>query len=147
MFQFDEWGYITPPEVHELTLEDFERTFVIDSARERLFGRLLDLVSAVKGLGATEFYLWVDGSFVTKKRVPRDIDVVCFLDYKIFKKVEDQKSRLREYYKDYLDVFIEEDFPEIHLKYPQTVRVHMDWREMFGYDRNNRRKGFIQLQF
>jgi len=147
MFQFDEWGYITPPEVHVLTLEEFERTFVIDSGRERLFERLLDLVTDLKGLGATEFYFWVGGSFVTKKRVPRDIDVVCFVDYKVFRQVENQKNRLREYYDGYLDIFIEEDFPESHSKHPQTVRFLIDWREVFGYDRNNRRKGFIQIQF
>jgi len=135
LLQFDDFGYITPYEVHNLTLEDFERIFVIDSARERLFGRLLDLVSDVKGLGATEFYLWVDGSFVTKKRVPRDIDVVVFFRESDIENMIDFLVPILSNYENDLDIFF------------TTEQDEWSWKEFFNTDRGYRLKGFVQLKF
>ena len=107
MFEFDEWGYITPPEPHDLTLEDFERIFVIDAERERLFRRLLDLVADVKGLGAMGFYLWIDGSFVTKKRVPRDMDVVVFFGEANITNMTKFLINILSLYEGDLDIFLQ----------------------------------------
>ncbi len=135
MFQFGGWGYIEPPEVHVLTLEDFERIFVIDSARERLFGRLLDLVSDLKGLGATGFYLWVDGSFVTKKRFPKDIDVVVFFRESDIENMIDFLVPILSNYENDLDIFF------------TTKQDEWSWKAFFSTDRGYRLKGFVQLKF
>jgi len=147
MFQFDDLGYIFPYEVHDLTLEEFERTFVIDSERERLFKALMNLVLDLKNLGAGEFYIWADGSFVTKKRVPGDIDLVCFIDYQQFEKIEPYKEVLKNRYDDWLDIFFERSFPEDHPKYFTTVGKQLRWKELFGYDRHFNRKGLILIRF
>ncbi len=147
MLEFNEWGYITPPGVHVLTLEDFERTFVIDAGRERLFKRLLDLVGDLKGLSATGFYLWVDGSFVTKKRVPRDVDVVCFMDNQFFEQNEKRLFGIRNHYEPDIDAFYVLNFPLEHPDYPQTVRDQLGWFEFLKVDRQANQKGFIEIQF
>ena len=147
MFGFDEWGYITPPELHDLTLEDFERIFVIDAERERLFRRLLDLVADVKGLGATGFYLWIDGSFVTKKRVPGDMDVVCFVDNQFFEQNEKRLFAIRNRYEPDIDAFYVLHFPLEHPDYPQTARDRLGWFEFLRVDRQTNFKGLIEIQF
>jgi len=114
MIQFDDLGYLIPYEVHDLTLEEFERIFVIDAERERLFKALLNLVLDLKNLGAGEFYAWVDGSFVTKKRVPRDIDVVFFIGFQNFNNANNDLASLRNRYEDSLDIFLTIDYPEDH---------------------------------
>ena len=135
MLEFDEWGYIMPPEVHDLTLEEFERTFVIDAERERLFKHLLDLVNDLKSRGATGFYFWVDGSFVTKKRVPRDIDVVAFFGEGDIERMSDFLMSILGHYETELDIFF------------TTARDEWRWRELFITDRAGYSKGFIQINF
>ena len=145
MLQFDDFGYITPYEVHPLLLDEFERTFVIDSERERLFQRLLDLVADLKGLGATDFYLWVDGSFVTKKRVPRDIDVVFFIDYQKFETVSQHLRSLRTRYENDIDFFLSPDFPVFHPGFSDTVLRKFNWMQTFSHDRQGRKKGLLEI--
>lgn len=147
MFDFDDLGYIKPYDVHELTLEEFERTFVIDYGRERLFKILMNFVADLKHLGAGEFYIWADGSFVTKKRTPGDIDLVCFIPYLAFEKIDHKRMFLKDKYESALDIFFVQDFPENHFDYKYTVLDKMKWQEAFCFDRINRRKGIIQLNF
>ena len=145
--QFDDFGYLLPYEVIPLDLATFERTFVLDAEREKLFRSLMDLVLDLKNLGAGAFYIWADGSFVTKKRVPRDIDLVVFVSLPAFNRIDTQLERLRATFESSLDIFIEPDYPEEHPKYSETVRAFFKWKELFGYDRNNKRKGIIELRF
>ncbi|MFN0173178.1 MAG: DUF6932 family protein [Saprospiraceae bacterium] len=147
MLQFDDFGYLTPYETHVLSLEDFERTFVIDTEREKLFRLLTDLVLDLKNLGAGTFYIWVDGSFVTKKRVPKDIDLVVFVNYRTYKLIDEQRLNLQERFEPQLDMFIVEDFPEEHSDYSLTVFDKLRWQGFFGFDRAFRNKGFVQLNF
>ncbi len=147
MLQFDDFGYLLPYETHVLSLEDFERTFVIDTEREKLFRLLTDLVLDLKNLGAGTFYIWVDGSFVTKKRLPRDIDLVVFVDSEVFETMLNQLSKLRRDYEPYLDIFMVDNYPEVHEEYYTTALEKLKWRETFGTDRQGRRKGIIQIEF
>ncbi len=147
MIQFDDLGYIIPYEVNELTLEEFERTFVIDSERERLFKALLNLILDLKNFGVGEFYAWVDGSFVTKKRIPGDIDLVCFISHLVYDKIDRERPFLREKYESTLDIFFTQDFPENHVDFRYTALDQIKWKEAFCFDRVNRKKGIIQLNF
>lgn len=135
MFQFDEFGYITPPEVHVLTLAEFERIFVFDSGRERLFRRLMDLIEDLKKLSSARFYLWVDGSFVTKKRVPRDIDIVVFFEETFLNVAFQYLIRVRRKFEPDLDIFF------------ASPKTEKRWQEFFTSDRAGRLKGFIQFDF
>lgn len=147
MIRFDDLGYITPYEVHELTLGEFERTFVIDSERERLFKALMNFVLDLKNLGAGEFYIWVDGSFATKKRIPGDIDLVAFLSEKPYQRITHQLALLSSQYKDNLDAFFVVEYPENHPDFNITIVQKMKWHELFGFDRQGNRKGLVNLNF
>lgn len=147
MLQFDDLGYLTPYETHVLSLEDFERTFVIDTEREKLFRLFTDLVLDLKNLGSGTFYIWADGSFVTKKRIPRDIDLVFFINFEVFEPMLSQLSKLRRDYEPHLDIFMVDNYPENHEEYFSTALEKLKWRETFGTDRQGRRKGIIQIEF
>ena len=145
--QFDDFGYLLPYEVIPLDLAAFERTFVLDAEREKLFRSLMDLVLDLKNLGAGSFYIWADGSFVTKKRVPRDIDLVVFISHIQMEKISKHRTALEIHFQDDLDIFFENDFPEDHPNHYLTVGNKLRWRETFCYDRLHRKKGIVQLQF
>ena len=85
MMKFDERGYLTPYEITELNLEDFEAVFVTGmehtSHRKALFQNYLSFVEGLKKTFGSNFYQWVVGSFVTQKPLPGDVDVVTFLPF------------------------------------------------------------------
>lgn len=67
-----------PPGVHMTTLDEVEDRFAGPSASYVRRERMRDLKRVVEhllDLGVS--HIWIDGSFVTKKPRPRDVDVVC----------------------------------------------------------------------
>jgi hypothetical protein len=77
---FDEAGYL-PPGIHDCSLEEVEERFggfQGSDRRMRLFDKLRDYVRAVRstGMGVA---LIIDGSFVTAKPDPNDIDLILLL--------------------------------------------------------------------
>lgn len=61
-------------------MEEMEEYFVFNEHRLGLYLSLKQFIRAVKEVGIVYFDLWIDGSFVTLKTRPNDIDVVCFID-------------------------------------------------------------------
>lgn len=73
-----------PNGIHSASLVEFEARFSISIKRKKLFEGLLMLIEDLRKIGCIAIY--VDGSYVTNKRLPNDIDV-CWedenLDYNI----------------------------------------------------------------
>ena len=70
-----------PTGVHDATLEEIRKSFGSfqrSDQRPRLFNRLEELLAAMKRSGLFEALL-VDGSFVTAKSAPNDIDLIAVL--------------------------------------------------------------------
>lgn len=59
--------------IYEMTLTEFEEAFVNNSSRERIFKGLLLLIEHLREIGCITIY--IDGSYVTKKQRPNDVDV------------------------------------------------------------------------
>lgn len=97
--EFDVHGYLPPYTVTTLTLDDFEQKFVTafaDSDRRQLLfdafrTQLIDFRTTVD----KEFWVWVGGSFVTRKINPSNIDFVIFLDADCHNRHEKQASLFR----------------------------------------------------
>jgi len=89
MFEFNTAGLLIPTAVISSTLQEFEGCFSIDSPediRRKLFNQYLGYKNELKELcGKTELKQWIDGSFVTKKPKPSDIDLVTFVDFETAK--------------------------------------------------------------
>lgn len=64
---------VLPPGIHDATLDDINLRFATNEKRKRLYEGLLRGCEALKCAGCTVVYL--DGSYVTNKTVPRDFDV------------------------------------------------------------------------
>lgn len=70
-----------PPGVHDCSLDDIRAGFggfQGSDQRPRLFNLLIELVKAMQRCGLFDALL-VDGSFVTDKPAPNDVDVVAVL--------------------------------------------------------------------
>lgn len=68
---------LLPVGVHETTIVELEKVFAKTIQRRKLFNGLLVLIEDLKTMGCKAIY--IDGSFVTNKRLPNDIDV-CWED-------------------------------------------------------------------
>lgn len=71
--QFDENTGLLLPGEHELTFEEFENEFVYNDRRKYIYGKFNGLIEIFKTIECSHIY--IDGSYVTSKPVPNDIDV------------------------------------------------------------------------
>ena len=72
---------LLPPGVHETALDEIQERFGVfqgSDQRPRLFLRLAELFAAMQRSGLFEALL-IDGSFVTAKLTPNDIDIIAVL--------------------------------------------------------------------
>ena len=101
------------------------------------------------------FTQWINGSFVTKKEDPNDIDFVTFIDVDVFNRKYNNLEKYWSYSceKENLDAYIVEIYPIDHEKYKSyTVYHRNNWYQLFSRDRFNKYgidppKGFIELIF
>lgn len=158
MLQFDEKGHLTPYDVTELTLEEFEAFFVKgleDRAHRReLFENYLRFLEALKAIVEKPFFQWLDGSFVCESHFPGDIDVVTFIDYdfnhaKAYELLWLKAQARIDWKIDSQIAFIPSPSHQMFEKSGETMQF---WKRIFGFSREDNQfvrhpKGFIQIKF
>ncbi|QRR01184.1 DUF6932 family protein [Dyadobacter sandarakinus] len=152
--EFDIKGNLMPYEIIYTDLATFKRelvdAFPHSRTRQHIFQNFAGYIEKLTALIGTDFYQWIDGSFVTRKLDPRDIDVVTFVDADVYNKCEQGIQLLRDYNRDHqtgLDEYFVKHYPELHRK---NVLYQMDivqWYTQFCTSRTGARKGFIQLNY
>lgn len=128
-----------------MTLDDFRLKFVDlfpQSVRRKLiFDKFSQFFKCLLGLGVvTE--LWLNGSFVTEKPEPGDIDAVAFVDTYKLNSLQYSEQRFLA------------NIAYIQLNYSTDIRfVRNDnesmrsyWRGWYGFSRNEQPKGFVCLK-
>lgn len=156
--QFDEHGLITPKEIIALSLEDFERIFVKEQQekvhRQKIFDQYLRHNEQIqKEIGAILFQ-FVNGSFTTLKTKPKDIDVVSFIDYRIYFRKETEVKLLKERFQENqkLDAYlIYRSYPG-HPQFIHAQFMYEYWAALFRRTReddfgNRHSKGLIKINF
>lgn len=152
MLTFDNAGHLTPTGVMVSTLSEIEEIFVSQvsnsATRSGLFAQLQDFLRIFTTEISGAFTAWIDGSFVTLKVNPNDIDVVIFLDYAMYDAVE-TKLDIFKYKRLFsgIDCYIERVYPIEHVHY---VRYQSDlayWNSLFTRNRKRQYKGYISIIF
>lgn len=160
MFQFSRSGLLTPNKPIKATVLEMEQEFVINVPcveRNKLFNSYLhysnDLKSLCKGNILRQ---WLDGSFVTKKLRPNDIDIVTFIDFSILNEIKDEIKRFVfpnsiQYYAG-IDAYIVSVFPTTDTNYHLYGADELYWLDQFDSTRRNRQgikaaKGFLEINF
>lgn len=146
MLQFNNKGYLQPEGVIECDWETFSDTFVFNQNRAELFDEFNLFLNELKTILATSFYIWVDGSFMSKRSAPRDVDVVVFVNYDIYENNEVKFKNLRGKWKS-VDCYFVKEYPAEHQRYLMTDFDKTEYLHLFSTDRKKNRKGFIQLNF
>lgn len=156
---FDSNGFITPATFIEVELNEFEHIFVnafpASQTRRKIYDTFLAYLEMLKVcIGETPFYQWLNGSFVTQKLNPQDLDIVSFIPTEIYNqtniKLREQKS-MHSFVN--IDDYFVELFPSDHRSYQLYLSDRVYWLHLFSYTKRNVRtdkryeKGFIQINF
>ncbi len=152
MLQFDSNGNLHPPQIIEIDFESFRTTFVdaVEGSRTRnlIFEQYLDYTNALQELLNVPFYQWIDGSFVTKKLNPIDIDLVTFVDFEGYraKEREIDKIRAKRIKRDNLvDGYFIAVYPQDHRLGKLYEIECKKWLFEFGTSKDNKDKGILQI--
>jgi len=157
-FSFDERGNLKTLQPIEASWEDVEHFFVQRMAnsdtRRQLWTNFAEFTLRFREEVAQAFTIWLDGSFVTRKVNPRDIDAVFLIDYRV---CERSKSVLENRWfiaenklKKGLDLYYSIEYPENHKRHFLTHLNRLYWLDIYGHTRKDitgrqQIKGFIQI--
>ncbi len=159
-FSFDVRGYLVPEGENESDINSMKEGFVVPfnnhSTRKELFKGYVRYNEDLKDLLENQSYeQWIDGSFISQKVNPKDIDLVSFIDYNLVEKLEEElekfiKSAGRSNYG--VDGYVVRIYPEDHPHFVRTKSDKIYWRHWFSTtkpDQKKRRygKGFIKIKF
>jgi hypothetical protein len=158
---FNGRGNLAPEEVNLLSAEEFEIFFVdkfqASQTRKCLFEALLDFIDNIKSIfdDSLTITAWLDGSFVTNKMSPNDLDVVIFLPNELVELNESELLNVIDKYKNancQIDSYILKVYPQDHSRFIRTQSDTAYWTHWFGSSKPNRqrkrlKKGFIELKF
>ena len=158
--EFDPQGNLFPHKVIEIDLEEFEKLFITNfpnsESRNRLFQNYLSYIQKIKDEIDSTFYQWIDGSFVTSKLNPNDIDLVTFINFEFY---ENNLSKLTDLQghnlkkEQNLDCYFVKEYPIEHKNYEIITKYDsVEWFHLFSKTRVNRNgkrysKGIIQINF
>lgn len=143
---------ILRPGIHLMTLDTLRETFVSSlpeaTHRLRLYSKFDQWIFRLRQLNVTGT-LWLDGSFVTRKPDPADIDCVLWHPSFVGEISEEGKIEVRSMTVDRaaaraafgVDVYIE--IPPPH----EQMRQEAYWRGLFGFQHDGKSaKGFVELK-
>lgn len=162
--QFNEIGNL-PPGSHEVTFDDAKEFFVnaFPDSKTRLqnWNCFIEYVKNLINIGIKDMQLWIDGSFVTNKINPNDIDCVIYIGIQILNSLNAQQQSIlsevlipgnvesREIIKDafHTDPYLLLDLVNVpsHPAYETMMARKTYWENWWGHDRQENAKGYIIL--
>jgi len=156
--RFDERGHLCPYTVIETSLSDFEKVFVqsLENREHRygLFENYLRFVNDLRKALEAPFYQLIDGSFITQKEFPNDIDLVTFVRFEVL----NNKSHLAQYFLENaknryrIDGYFAATCRRNHYYYESALKDEAYWLDLYGFSREEDNgvrhpKGIIKIQF
>ena len=161
---FNEIGNL-PPERYEMTFNE-AKTFFVDTfpdseTRLENWNCFIEYVKNLITLGINDMQIWIDGSFVTDKINPNDIDCVLYISVKLLNSLNKQQQSIlsnvlvpqkrethelikQAFHTDPYLLLDVKDCPE-HLNYHEIVKMKEYWEGWWGHDRQGNAKGYIIL--
>ena len=159
MLVFNSKGYLVPNTNIISDLSELETEFVsniISDKRISLFANYLQYSKELKSyLDGAALLQWIDGSFVTKKKDPGDIDLVTFIDVEWANNLGTDIDKFKYPSSSDLygvDAYLVKIYNREHKKYPLYKGDRTYWMDKFDKTYRNRLgqkspKGFIEIIF
>lgn len=145
---------VIQPGFHELSIKEVHSSFVENfpnsQSRRNIFKSFLSFIEKISiGYAPTE--IWIDGSFVTSKVNPNDIDILLFFTINDYLTIygEWNNIRVHDNVDAYFSLTICEDTKNKtnSSEYQNFINNRNYWRGQFGFDRNDIPKGIIKVSW
>lgn len=155
---FTRHGHLTPSKEilsNENELTKFFVDKIIDSiTRKRLYDNYLNFINEFIEQITPNFTVWINGSFVTLKLNPNDIDFVVFLEGAIVQEKQKELEALQKKYETQnLDLYFVKVYPKNHKRHFWYISKQMEWRHLFTKTKQQKRtrksfsKGFLKIEY
>lgn len=162
--RFNEVGNL-PPGRYEMPFNEAKTLFVdaFPDSETRLenWNCFMEYVENLITLGINDMQMWIDGSFVTNKTNPNDIDCVLYIKVNILNSLNVQQQSIlskvlvpqerethelikQSFHTDPYLLLDITDCPE-HPNYTEIINRHEYWKDWWGHDRQGNAKGYIIL--
>ena len=140
-------------------MADFQVHFIDgfedNDVRLALFEALQNYIAQWQRLINSNFDRWVDGSFITTKVAPKDIDILTFIDYQDYdrcKYIIENQLLTTQTKTVGIDAYVLKTYPADHSFHFIYQSDYSYWLNHFGRTRLNRqkkqfKKGIIHLHF
>jgi hypothetical protein len=156
MLFFDEYGLLTPASGISCTTDELFDTFVQSfpesQTRTYLFQQWEKYNRLLRQEIGVGFVQWVNGSFVTMKPHPKDIDIVSFIPSGLFRKFE---KRLDYYWSDNweregIDAYLVDVQIVLDSNYELYRQERAGWNQLYtrtkrSTDPANKSKGYLTI--
>lgn len=152
----DEFPPLLPPGLHHKSLEEVEslcvksRRFELSKTRQEIMNGLKTVVDRLEKVGITG-ELWVNGSFLTEKIDPEDVDIVLCVNSEQCEIASDEQIKVLDWLegnlKDSLhcDSYLRTEWSENHDHYWLGEYYRAFWMKQFGFSRGEDLKGIAVL--
>lgn len=135
--------------IHDYLINDFKNNFIYyfntSQTRDNIYNNTIKWLKLISERITMPTEVWFDGSYVTDKINPNDLDIVLFFDkgtftremYNEFKVLQ---SECKKYKCDAYMCFTNNNYAN-----GQDINNRNYWRGQFGFDRLDRPKGIIKI--
>lgn len=158
MLTFNHSGLLVPDNKIASTIQELKEEFVTkipSSKRKEIFDAYVKYNEDFKKVcNLEELHQWVNGSYVTKKSNPGDIDFVTFLDHTIVSQLGFKLDNFKYPNSELIygvDAYIIEVYPENHKNNFRYLTDKAYWLHRFTKTRrirgNRLSKGFLEIKF
>ncbi len=154
MLKFNSSGLLVPAKNIKSTVPELKETFAINITRNQLFQNYIAYTASLKELCNNETLTqWIDGSFVTQKAEPNDIDLVTFVSFHIIDELGDKLLNYKYPASKNVfgvDAYLVRYYPRNHKHYSIHQADYAYWMDHFNKTRRNRignklQKGFLEI--
>lgn len=154
MPNFNSKGYLEPYEAIEIDLVSAEELLLWNEARREIWHNFKAFLEELEEVLQSSFVIWLNGSFVSKKEQPNDLDLVIFTDFRAYEATITKLLQLKQKYKKAkIDSYFTPHYPEKHEKKYIYELDKRDWFWLFSHSRRDifsgviSKKGFLELKF
>jgi hypothetical protein len=159
MLNFNTSGLLVPDTKLSSSLNELETEFVSkikSTERRSLFDKYINYSEELKKVcGSESLTQWINGSFVSKKSNPKDIDIVTFLNYEVVNSLGAilgpfNYPQSEDFYE--VDAYIVVVYPESHKNRFYYISDLAYWTDQFTKTKRNNRgnklsKGFLEITY
>lgn len=144
------------PGFHEMNFEELWKMcvdeFPLSKTRDGIADGLEKMIMRLKDSGIIGT-LWVNGSFLTMKIDPRDVDVLLMVDDNDYSELSSEQLEVIDWFESedrksshYCDCYVSVEYQASHSQHDVGEWMRAYWIRQFGFSRGKELKGIVTIK-